>query len=211
MQRAQVQARDDLAEMFSKRVARFHTQAQQELELIRARHRALTEELIDTLADVLRVMEPNPPDAEVGRQVKSAVADHGEIGELLAGCDAIAAYSGDNHLSLLWRFYRSHRPVLFRMARTLHFEATTQDRAVLEALEVLLAHEDAHGDWLPKSVEVDLSFASEQWQRTVLTRTDKGHRIARRHFEVCVFSSLANALKSSDVAVRGSDAYARLP
>jgi hypothetical protein len=36
--------------------------------------------------------------------------------------------------------------VLFRMARTLHFEATTQDRAVLNALEVLLAREDAHGD-----------------------------------------------------------------
>ena len=36
VQRAQIQARDDLAEMFSKRIARFHTQAQQELELIRA-------------------------------------------------------------------------------------------------------------------------------------------------------------------------------
>ena len=71
-----------------------------------------------------------------------------------------------------------------------------------------MLHEDARGDWLPKSVEVDLSFASEQWQRTVLTRTDKGQRIARRHFEVCVFSSLANALKSGDVAIRGSDAYA---
>src|SRR5436190_8164991 len=53
IQRAQIQARDDLAEMFLKRIARFHVQAQQELELIRARHRALTEELIDTLADML--------------------------------------------------------------------------------------------------------------------------------------------------------------
>ena len=49
IQRAQIQARDDLAEMFGKRVARFHAQAQQELELIRARHRALTDELIGTL------------------------------------------------------------------------------------------------------------------------------------------------------------------
>jgi hypothetical protein len=36
VKRAQIQARDDLAEMFSKRIARFHAQAQQELELIRA-------------------------------------------------------------------------------------------------------------------------------------------------------------------------------
>jgi hypothetical protein len=144
---------------------RFHTQAQQELELIRARHRVLTEELIDTLADVLRVMESNPPDAEVGRHVKSAVADHGEIGELLAGCNAIAAYSGDNHLPLLWRFYRSHRPVLFRMARTLHFEATTQERTLLQALDVVLAHEDAHGDCRPVSLTRAERFAT--WRQAV--------------------------------------------
>jgi hypothetical protein len=46
--RAQIQARDDLAEMFLERIARFHVQAQQELELIRARHRALTEERSST-------------------------------------------------------------------------------------------------------------------------------------------------------------------
>ena len=47
--------------MFSKRIALFYTQAQQERELIRARHRALTEELIDTFVDVLRVMDPTHP------------------------------------------------------------------------------------------------------------------------------------------------------
>ncbi len=102
--RHQTLARDDLAEMFLKRVARFHTQAQQELELIRAQHRSLAEELIDTLTDILRLVESNPSDAELGRQVKSTIARHGEVGELLAGCDSIAAYSGDNHLALLWRF-----------------------------------------------------------------------------------------------------------
>jgi hypothetical protein len=203
--RAQIQARDDLAEMFLKRIARFHVQAQQELELIRARHRALTEELIDTLADMLRVVEANPSDAELGRQVKSTVARHGDLAELLAGCDAIAAYSGDNHLPLLWRFYRSHRAVLFRLARTVAFDATTTDRALLKALQTLLAHEDAVGDWLPADIEVDLSFASE---RTVLARVDRRRRIARRHFEVCVFSNLATGLKSGDIAIRGSDAYA---
>jgi len=50
------------------------------------RSQALTS--AEACADVLRVMEPNPPDAEVGRLIKSAVADHGEIGELLAGCAA---------------------------------------------------------------------------------------------------------------------------
>ena len=39
-------------------------------------------------------------------------------------------------------------------------------------------------------------------------RTDKGPKLARRHFEVCVFAALAAALKAGDVAVEGSDAYA---
>ena len=168
----------------------------------------MTEELIDTLADMLRVVEANPSDAELGRQVKSTVARHGDLAELLAGCDAIAAYSGDNHLPLLWRFYRSHRAVLFRLARTVTFDTTTTDRALAKALQILLAHEDANGDWLPAAVEVDLSFASEQWQRTILASVDRRRRIARRHFEVCVFSNLATGLKSGDIAIRDSDAYA---
>jgi hypothetical protein len=86
---------------------------------------------------VLRVLEPDPPDAEAGRQVKHAVARHGPIPELLAGCESIAAYNGDNYLPLVWRFYRSHRSTLFRLAHTLHFTAATQE----------------------------LAFASEQWQR----------------------------------------------
>ncbi|MBV9329866.1 MAG: hypothetical protein JO352_39700 [Chloroflexi bacterium] len=46
----------------------------------------MTEELIDTLADMLRVVEADPSDAELGRQVKSTVARHGDLAELLAGC-----------------------------------------------------------------------------------------------------------------------------
>ena len=208
LHRAQIRARDDLAEMFSKRMARLHTRAQQELELIRARQRALTEALVGTLADLLRVLEPDPSDAEAGRRVKQVVRAHGAVPDLLAGCDAIAAYNGDNYLPLLWRFARSHRPTLFRLARTLRFTATTQDRGVLQALELVLAHEDRHGDWLPAAAAVDLAFASEPWQRTVLVSTGTRRRIARRHFEVCVFSALAAALKSGDVAIAGSDAYA---
>ncbi|MBV9598770.1 MAG: Tn3 family transposase, partial [Chloroflexi bacterium] len=70
----------------------------------------------------------------------------------------------------------------------------------------MLASEDRTGDLLP--LDVDLSFTSEQWKRTILVRTPHGARLARRHFEVCVFTALAATLKSGDVAVDGSDAYA---
>jgi acyl-coenzyme A synthetase/AMP-(fatty) acid ligase len=49
-----------------------------------------------TIGQPLRVLEPDPPDAEAGRQAKPAVAPHGPIPALLAGCGSIAAYNGDN-------------------------------------------------------------------------------------------------------------------
>jgi hypothetical protein len=108
----------------------------------------------------------------------------------------------------MWRFYRSHRSTLFRLAHTLRFVSTTRDTLVMDALNVILtnAAEDRTGDYLPATV--NLGFASEQWQRTALVRTDTGPKLARRHFEVCTFSALASALKAGDVAVEGSDAYA---
>jgi hypothetical protein len=41
---------------------------------------------------------------------------------------------------------------------------------------------------------VSLGFVSEQWQRTVLVRTEKGPKLARRNFEVRVFAALAATL-----------------
>ncbi|MBV9896502.1 MAG: DUF4158 domain-containing protein, partial [Chloroflexi bacterium] len=203
MARAQVQGRDDLAETFCKRIARIETRAKEELALIREQQRESTEMLVEAFADVLAVLDRDLPNAQAGKLVKRAVARHGDVRELLANCEAIAAYTGDNYLPLMWRFYRSHRSTLFRLARTLRLNSTTHDTSVLDALDVVLANEDRTGDLL--TVTVDLSFASEQWKRTILVRTPNGPRLARRHFEVCVFAALAATLKSGDVAVEGSD------
>jgi hypothetical protein len=204
--RTQVQARDDLAEMFVKRMARIETRARDELALIRERQRETTEMLVGAFADVLEALDGDLVDTEAGQMVKRAVARHGDVRALRASCEAIAAYHGDNYYPLMWRFYRGQRSTLFRLAHTLRFVSTTQDAAVLNALDVLLANEDRTGDLVPATV--NLEFASEQWQRTVRVRTDTGPKLARRHFEVCVFAALATALKTGDVAVDGSDAYA---
>jgi TnpA family transposase len=206
MARAQVQGRDDLAETFCKRIARIEVRAKDELALIRERQRESTEMLVEAFADVLGVLDRDLPNAEAGKLVKRVVARHGDVRELLASCEAIAAYTGDNYLPLMWRFYRSHRSTVFRLARTLRLNSTTQNTSVLDALDLVLANEDRTGDLLPLSV--DLSFASEQWKRTILVRTPNDPRLSRRQFEVCIFAALAAALKSGDVAVDGSDAYA---
>jgi len=115
LSRAQVQGRDDLAEMFGKRMALFETRTKEELALIRERQRETTEMLVGAFADVLQVLDGDPSDAEAGPLVKQVVAQHGDVRQLLASCEAIAAYNGDNYYPLMWRFYRSHRSTLFRV------------------------------------------------------------------------------------------------
>lgn len=54
---------------------------------------------------------------------------------------------------------------------------------------------------------LDLSFASEQWQRIVRVK-DHPDQVNRRHFEACVFTYLAEEPRTGDIAVKGSQAYA---
>ncbi|MFB0482358.1 Tn3 family transposase [Xanthomonas euvesicatoria] len=205
--RARVQTRDDLAEMFIKRMGNIHNRGREELERLRARYREKTETIVATMSDVVRVLDHHRGDTEAGREIRRLVNAHGGVQTLQADCNAIAAHSGDNHLPLLWPFYKSHRSTILRMVRRLDLASTTEDRSLIDAIELILTQERTRSDWLDEAV--DLAFTTQLWRKTIVHRTERGEeRIHRRLFEVCVFSSLANELKSGDVAVRGSETYA---
>ena len=84
--------------------------------------------------------------------------------------------------------------------------STSQDQSLITALRLLATQHDRRSEWL--SEPVDLSFASERWQRTVYQVHNGERRVNRRHFEVCAFVHLAAELKSGDIAIVGSEAYA---
>lgn len=71
-----------------------------------------------------RAAEEHADDAALGQQVKRLVDAHGGAAHLREECVAIACYNDNNYLPLLWRFYRSHRPTLFRLARSLAIHST---------------------------------------------------------------------------------------
>lgn len=205
--RARVRARDDLAEMFIKRMAMIHNRGKEELVRLREQFRDKAEALVATMSDVVRVLDTFASDADAGREIRQLVISRGGVRVLQDDCSAINAYSGDNYLPLLWTFYRPHRPAILKMVRSLDLVTTTEDTALVDAIQVVLEHERARGDWLDQPV--DLSFTSQLWRSTLIHRAENGEeRVHRRHFEVCVFSALANELKSGDIAVGGSDAYA---
>jgi len=207
IQRARVQSRDDLAEMFIKRMGNTHNRGKEELERIRLRNREKTEALVATMSDVVRVLDQHSDNEDAGREIRSLVTDRGGTQAMQQDCTAITAYSGDNYLPLLLPYFRTHRATILRMIRMLELRTTTEDRSLIHAIGIVLEGERSRGNWLDDTV--DLGFTTKLWSKTVLQKDAEGReRIHRRHFEVCVLSALANELRSGDVAVVGAEQFA---
>lgn len=200
--RTRIKARDDLANMFIKRMNHIHQRGKDELEQLRIRHRYKTEFLVATLSNVIDTLDTYPEDAEAGRAVRQLLIEHGGLEAIQDDCAAITAYSGDNYYPLLWRFYRSHRATLFRMVHLLDLTSTSQDQSLIQAINLLLEYENRRIAIIDE--KVDFSFTNERWKKTII----QGDKINRQHFEVCVFSSLASEIKSGDISIYGSETYA---
>jgi len=201
-----VRARDDIAEIFIRRIGACHNSAKEELQEIQARQRELSEELVAKLEEVLELLAQNLDDAETGRRVRELLAPHGSLEQLRADCEAIRVWGGKNHLPLMWKPFSNWRAAMFLMARALRFEATSQDRHLIDALDIVLANEQRKAEWVAD--EVNLSFASERWRKLVRRSHGHGHPTNRRHLEVCVFTHLSKDLRSGDVCIEGSEAFA---
>ncbi len=202
----QVRARDDIAEMFCRRISTMHKMAREKLQDIQKRQRNLSEELVATLDDVLEILAEKLDDAETGAAVRELLAPKGDLDPLRESCAAIRVWSGSNHLPLVWKPFSSHRSVMFRMALALKFEIPGKDKSLLNALVIVLANESRKAEWIED--EVDLSFASERWHKLIRRSRGQGHPTNRRNLEVCVFSHLATELRSGGVCVDGSESFA---
>lgn len=201
-----VRARDDLTEMFMRRMSTIHKRAKEELASIQLRQRALSERLVEKLDSVLEVLIGETDDQKTGLAIRKILAPGGDLNRLREDCAAIRNWSGKNHLPLLWKPFTSHRAVIFRIARTLNFQPGTESRALIKALETVLNNEDRRPDWIAD--EVDLSFASPRWHKLVRRDPSEGAPTNRRYLELCVFSHLASELRSGDMCVEGSESFA---
>jgi TnpA family transposase len=203
---AQVQTRDYLVEMFLKQMKKIHNLAIEELDSIRKRQQITTEKLVSVLTDVLVVFNEDAPDSKPLEQLQTIFNKTGGVEQLLTECEEINAYQGNNYFPLFWRFYKSHRSAFFRVFKFLKIESTSSDDKLVKAVEILLSNSHRRGEWI--ETEVDLSFISQQWQKLVLVQSKDVTKVMRRHFEICIFSYVAAELKSGDICVFNSEAYA---
>jgi TnpA family transposase len=167
-------------------------------------HLKKSEQIVNIFSGILEGVSLERPDAEAGRNLKS-ILETQDVAALKEDCEKLKAFHTDNYLPLVWKFYRSHRSTLFRLVNSLSFISTSQDLTMIDALNYLFENETRKSEFLESSV--DISFASEKWLETIEKQVDGETMFDRRHFEVFVFSTLAQELKSGDIAIAGSEEY----
>ena len=107
---------------------------------------------------MLDFVDSDISDFEAGQQLRAFLSRNGAIAKLRRDCAAVKEWDNNNYLPLLWKYYRSHRKVLFRLARVLKLEATSQDRALLDALTIVLQYRRA--DSIPAK-DIDRSIVRD--------------------------------------------------
>ncbi len=206
--RTKVSVRDALCEMLTKIVSKVHNKGKEELENIHREKRTTTEGMIGLLEKILAGAASQDDDTALGGWVREIIEGGGGPEVLLETCTSLSAHKGGNYLPLLWNFYRGQRATLFRVARSLVFESTTEDSSLTDALSFVLENDrlGRRGEFIPG--ELDLSFANDRWKDLVLAELNGSPALARRYLEVCVFSYVAEELRTGDICVAGSEKYA---
>lgn len=134
--------------------------------------------MIGTLDGVLSILATEPNNAAAGAQIREYLAPAGGVDGIRETCALVQASSGNNHPPLVWKHFKSHRSVLFRLVHMLDIRPTSQERSLIDALALIKIYQDKHRiEWIAESIE--LSFASDRWR--------KQDRVLQRLCEVVVF------------------------
>lgn len=205
LHQTQSQTRDQLIEMFIRRMRRTRNQAIERLHTLQQNQRAIEEALLAVFGQVLQQAGATDADEELGRNVRQVLIEQGGVESLGAQYQAVTAYHNDHYLPLLWPSHRSSRRTVFRLLEQLTLASSSMDTRLLDALDVVRQHQGCRRSGL--NVTLDLGFASRRWQSFVEHRQDGDVILDRRALELCVLMYLAEALQSGDLYVVGSGAY----
>lgn len=208
----QVRTRDQLTTMYLKRIRLSHNNAKERLRAIHDQHRALSELIVNTFAEVVHhadetdKADDKDKDLLLGKQVRQILNDRGGAEKLKKECAMLQAYHDNNYLPLLQPSYRRHRAIPFRLTKQLKIKSSTQSTEVLQALEFIHEHHHVRKEHLP--ADISLEFTTPRWQALIKEKADGEVVYNRYHLEMCIFSTIAEHLRSGDLYVDGSEQYA---
>lgn len=205
LHQTQLKTRDELVDMFLRRMKRVQHTARDNLQNLQEKSRKMEEELISILGQVLQHAEGSDANEVLGQHVRETLGAQGGIEVLNAQFKLVTAYHNDNYLPLLWPIHAINRAVIFRVLNLIKIQSSTQDKSLLRALDFVCEHRKIRKDYLPP--DIDLQFASKRWQAFIRAKDGETPMLDRRSLEVCVFIHLAEALQGGDLYVEDSGAY----
>ncbi|MBV9575948.1 MAG: Tn3 family transposase [Gammaproteobacteria bacterium] len=205
IQYAQRRAKDALVIMYCRTVAKMHKKADEELILLREQYAEKTKHLLTAFYDVLTVCREEAADQERIEKIMQKILYHGGIEILHDECEQIVAYHSNSPFPLLGKYFAPKRSTLLRLLRVLKVKTASQNKSLSEALQVVLTNAHHASEYIPD--EVDISFASKEWQRLICKKDNSQSLISRRYLEMAVISCLTNELRSGDVFIEGANTY----
>lgn len=141
------QALDDLTEMFVKRMRQLHHSAKDALAQHRIETQRDTDELIQTLRDVVIAYQSEGDVPKRFAAIEQVIGD--DPNRLLKQCEAHLSHEGNNYFPFLPSFYRSHRTTLFRFVDALTLKSSGHDTTLAEAIRFIQTNQGKRGKWLP--------------------------------------------------------------
>jgi len=104
---------DDLGEMFIRRMRKIHQKSKEALDEYRTRHQNRTDQLIGILHRLVTLIEKEGSPEEKLSQMQLLLKNQPE--RIRESCEEYIAYSDNNYYPFLWRYYSSHRKILFAL------------------------------------------------------------------------------------------------
>lgn len=204
---------DDLCDIFCKQMAQVTRAAEDALQEYLAENQAKTDEIVRRFATLQTVLQSGKSaDAQL-RSVRKTVTARPDLCEFSR---LHAEYGGKNECRFMAKFFKNRRAELLNILGRLQFVSTSQDTSFEQALALMLAHRQRHGDWIKLKKDTpaflnlqDLAWVPEKWWRLITGQSQRKApaRLDRRQFEVCVCVQMVRELKSGDLCVVGADAY----
>jgi TnpA family transposase len=202
---AQSKTRDELIDMFLRRMKRIHHSAKAKLQDLQQRHRELEESLIGVLGQVLQQAKGSDANESLGLKVAFVLNEHGGVDALNEKISRVSAYHDNNYLPLIWAVHTSNRAVIFRVLDQIKIESATQDDRLMTALNFIKDHRASRKELLP--AVLDIQFMSGRWRSFIQVKEEGLIQLNRHALEVAVFTHLAEALQGGDFYIEDSEAY----
>lgn len=202
----QARTRDELVEMFLRRMKKTENVAKDKLIEIQQEHRAVEENLMSTFANVLRHAHVEAAnDERFGQQVRQSLNEQGGVDNLQRQYDAVSAYHQNNYLPLMLCTHANNRSTLFYLLSLITIRSANQDTSLTDALAIVVQLRRTRRDFI--ATEINMSFASDRWRNFVARQSDSPQLYDKRSFELCVFWYVAEELRSGNLYVEDSQDY----